>query len=97
MTSIIAAGMWSPSILLRISRPMSGEVDGVKLSRFHAGQIYPFSPTLAAFVVAIRAGVPVEGEGPAPTRRDPSAHIFRAPEPRAATYWNGRERRQDRR
>jgi hypothetical protein len=82
--------MWSPSVLLRISRPMSGAVDGIDLTRFHEGRVYPFSPTLAAFVVAIGAGEPVDGDDPQPPL---AGGVFAARPPERALHWTGRERR----
>ena len=95
-TSIIGTGMWSPSILLRVSRPMSGRVDGIDLGRFHVGRTYPFSPTLAAFVVAIRAGEPVDADE-TPDTNNESRRLFMPSQPQSIAHWNGRERRQQRR
>lgn len=50
---------------LRITRPLSGSVDGIQLARFEMGKVYDFGTELANYLMAIRAAEPVEDEHPA--------------------------------
>jgi hypothetical protein len=47
-------------MFIRVLRLMSGHVDGIDLCRFEAGRIYRLPHALAAFVLAIHAGEPVD-------------------------------------
>jgi hypothetical protein len=47
-------------MFIRVVRLMSGHVDGVDLCRFEVGRVYRLPHALAAFVLAIRAGEPVD-------------------------------------
>ena len=47
-------------MLLRVSRPLSGSVDGVDLTQFEPGCVYSFSVSIAAFLLAIGAAEPCD-------------------------------------
>jgi hypothetical protein len=50
---------------LRITRPVSGSIDGIQLHHFEVGQIYEVGTSVGSYLLAIGAAEPVEDEGPA--------------------------------
>jgi hypothetical protein len=49
---------------LRITRVLSGSVDGIGLDRFAAGEVYEIATTLACYLLAIGAAEPVDDQTP---------------------------------
>lgn len=47
---------------LRITKAMQGEVDGMPLDRFHIGEMYEVGTTLASYLLATGAAVPILDE-----------------------------------
>ena len=78
-------------MFVRVARPMSGQVDGVDLSRFEPGRIYKLGHEHAAFVIAIGAGEPVDADADAANRLLQGIHRKRPPPQR----FIGRERRSE--
>ena len=85
-------------MLLRVSRPLSGSVDGVDLTQFDAGCVYTFSMSIAAFLLAIGAAEPCDPDA-APTLGRSPERLFEtrrhASVPRQR--WSGPERRRTKR
>jgi hypothetical protein len=49
---------------LRITRAVSGSVDGIGLERFAVGEVYEIATTLACYLLAIGAAEPVDDQTP---------------------------------
>jgi hypothetical protein len=49
---------------LRITRPVSGSIDGIQLSHFDVGQIYEVGTAVGSYLLAVGAAQPVSEEGP---------------------------------
>jgi hypothetical protein len=52
-------------VRLRITRRLTGNVDGVRLDRFEPKYIYDVSVLIGCYLLAIGAAEPVDDEGPA--------------------------------
>src|SRR5688572_3067718 len=68
--SAVCTGRYTPrmrtgNLRLRITRPLSGSIDGIQLERFHAGCVYEFGVTIGSYLLAIGAAEPVEDDAPA--------------------------------
>jgi hypothetical protein len=50
---------------LRITRPVSGSIDGLQLSHVEVGQIYEVGTSAGSYLLATGAAEPVSEEGPA--------------------------------
>jgi hypothetical protein len=52
-------------VRLRITRPVSGSIDGIRLDHFERGEIYEVGTKVGSYLLAIGAAEPVSEEGPA--------------------------------
>lgn len=50
---------------LRITRAVSGSIDGIQLAQFQAGQIYEVGTSVGSYLLALGAAEPSCDEGPA--------------------------------
>ena len=50
---------------LRITRSVSGSIDGIQLSHFEVGQLYEVGTAVGSYLLAVGAAEPVSEEGPA--------------------------------
>jgi hypothetical protein len=50
---------------LRITRTVSGSIDGIQLSHFEIGQLYEVGTAVGSYLLAVGAAEPVAEEGPA--------------------------------
>jgi hypothetical protein len=50
---------------LRITRSVSGSIDGIQLSHFEIGQVYEVGTAVGSYLLAVAAAEPVSEEGPA--------------------------------
>ena len=50
---------------LRITRKLSGSIDGIQLSHFEPGTLYEVGTSLASYLLALGAAEPVNDEAPA--------------------------------
>jgi hypothetical protein len=50
---------------LRITRAVSGSIDGIQLSHFEVGQVYEVGTAVGSYLLAVGAAEPVSEEGPA--------------------------------
>ena len=50
---------------VRITKPLSGSIDGIQLSRFLIGLTYDVGTTLANYLLSMQVAVPVDSEAPA--------------------------------
>lgn len=50
---------------VRITRPLSGSIDGIQLSRFVVGLTYDVGTTLANYLLAQNLAVPIDPDTPA--------------------------------
>ena len=50
---------------LRITRSVSGSIDGIQLSHFEVGQLYEVGTAVGSYLLAVSAAEPVSEEGPA--------------------------------
>ena len=48
-----------PVVRLQIIKTLSGEIDGIRLDRFLVGEAYEVGATLASYLLALGAAVPV--------------------------------------
>jgi hypothetical protein len=46
-------------VRVKITRALSGNIDGVQLGQFVVGQVYDVGGSVAAFLLSVRAAVPV--------------------------------------
>jgi hypothetical protein len=51
-------------VRLRITRPISGSIDGIQLDHFEPGQLYDVGTATGSYLLAIGAAEPVLEEGP---------------------------------
>lgn len=49
---------------LRITRAMTGSIDGIQLDHFEPGQLYDVGTSTGSYLLAIGAAEPVVEEGP---------------------------------
>lgn len=49
---------------IRITEPLRGSIDGIQLDRFRVGETYDIGTTLASYLMAVGAAVPVIDESP---------------------------------
>lgn len=49
---------------LRITRPVSGSIDGIQLDHFEVGQSYDIGTSVGSYLLAIGAAEPASEEGP---------------------------------
>jgi hypothetical protein len=49
---------------LRITRQVSGSLDGIQLNQFEVGQLYDVGTAVGSYLLAIGAAEPVAEEGP---------------------------------
>jgi hypothetical protein len=49
---------------IRITEPLKGSIDGIQLDRFRVGETYDMGTTLASYLMAVGAAVPVIDESP---------------------------------
>jgi len=50
---------------VRITKPLSGSIDGIQLGRFITGLTYDVGTTLGNYLLSTRVAVPVDSETPA--------------------------------
>jgi hypothetical protein len=48
---------------IRITEPLAGSIDGIQLDRFRVGETYDIGTTLASYLMAVGAAVPVVDNG----------------------------------
>jgi hypothetical protein len=51
-------------VRLRITRAISGSIDGIQLDHFETGQLYDVGTAVGSYLLAIGAAEPVVEEGP---------------------------------
>lgn len=66
-------------VRLRVTRKLSGSVDGIQLDRFSPGYVYLVGTTMGNYLMAIGAGVPVSEDTPA--LRLPPDNVMFGPQP----------------
>ncbi len=49
---------------LRITRAISGSIDGIQLDHFEVGQLYEVGTSIGSYLLAIGAAEPMTEEGP---------------------------------
>jgi hypothetical protein len=49
---------------IRITESLTGSIDGIQLDRFRVGETYDMGTTLASYLMAVGAAVPVMDESP---------------------------------
>ena len=49
---------------IRITEPLAGSIDGIQLDRFRVGETYDMGTTLASYLMAVGAAVPVVDASP---------------------------------
>ena len=54
-----------PAMRVRITKPLSGSIDGIQLSRFLTGLTYDVGTTLANYLLSMQVAVPVDSVTPA--------------------------------
>jgi hypothetical protein len=52
-------------VRLRITRALTGSIDGIQLDRFRPGDVYDVATTLACYLLAIGSAEPVGDDEPA--------------------------------
>jgi len=57
--------MQAGQLRLRITKTLSGSIDGIQLDRFQAGYVYYVGPTLATYLLSLGAAEPVGDDIPA--------------------------------
>jgi hypothetical protein len=57
--------MSTGEVRLRITRKLTGSIDGIQLDRFSPGYVYLVGPIIGNYLMAIGAGVPVSDDAPA--------------------------------
>jgi hypothetical protein len=57
--------MKSGQLRLRITKTLSGSIDGIQLGRFKAGYVYYVGPTLGTYLLSLGAAEPVADDTPA--------------------------------
>lgn len=57
--------MQAGQLRLRITKTLSGSIDGIQLDRFQAGYVYFVGPTLATYLLSLGAAEPVGDDIPA--------------------------------
>jgi hypothetical protein len=62
-------------VRIRITRPLSGSIDGIQLSRFEVGVIYEVGTMLANYLLAEGLAEPVDASTPAIPIQDRSEAI----------------------
>lgn len=50
---------------LRVTEKLTGSIDGIRLDRFSPGYVYDVGPSLASYLFALGAAVPVADDAPA--------------------------------
>ena len=63
---------------VRITRKLSGSVDGIDLGRYRPGFAYEVGPVVGTYLLAIHAAIPAEDHTPA-LRLPPGAYLFGPP------------------
>ena len=82
---------------LRVTRSLSGSIDGIQLDRFQAGYVYQVGTTVGIYLLAIGAAEPVDDDvpaiilGPAQLMFAPSATL-----PKPPLTFDSRPQRADR-
>jgi hypothetical protein len=75
--------MTTAEVRLRITRKLTGSVDGIPLDRYSPGYVYLVGPVIGNYLMAIGAGVPAADDAPA-LRLPPENVMFgpqQVPEP----------------
>jgi hypothetical protein len=49
---------------IRITESLKGSIDGIQLDRFRVGETYDMGTTLASYLMAVGAAVPIMDESP---------------------------------
>jgi hypothetical protein len=57
--------VWPVFVRLKITRQLSGSIDGVQLSHFQEGELYDVGTSLGSYLLALGAAEPVMDESPA--------------------------------
>lgn len=58
-----------------ITHRLYGSIDGIRLDRFQPGGVYEVGATIGSYLLAVRAGVPVDDDVPA-TAPAPERQLF---------------------
>jgi hypothetical protein len=51
-------------VLLRITKPISGSIDGIQLEQFEVGQLYVVGTAVGSYLLALGVAEPASEEGP---------------------------------
>ena len=57
--------LWAVFVRLKITRRLSGSIDGVQLDHFQVGDLYDVGTSLGSYLLALGAAEPVVDETPA--------------------------------
>lgn len=83
-------------MLLRITRPVTGVVDGIDLSQFEAGTVHRLATEIACYLLALDAAMPVDGDTE-PVIWPRKKRLFDPTTPPRHARWSGVERRRNKR
>ncbi len=67
--------MVARNLRILVTQRLYGSIDGIRLDRFQPGGVYEVGPTIGSYLLAVRAGVPVDDAVPA-TAPAPERQLF---------------------
>jgi hypothetical protein len=73
------AGQGRQIVRLKITKRLSGSIDGLHIGRFRVGEVYEIGTSLANYLLAIDAAEPVSDAEPADVFRVSRDHLADAP------------------